>query len=105
MFLLKKYTIKGESMSPTINPGNIVFASSLPYFFSKPKVNDLVTAYDPRDGRILVKRITKIDNNEYFVAGDNKTKSADSRIFGKLKRRDIIGKVIQVIRNNNIIKK
>ena len=92
-------------MSPTINPGNIVFASPLPYFLSKPKVNDLVIVFDPRDGRILVKRITKIDKNEYFVAGDNKTKSVDSRTFGSLKRRDIIGKVIQVIRSNNILKK
>ena len=92
-------------MSPTINPGNIVLASSLPYFFSKPKVKDLVIVFDPRDGRILGQRITKIDKNENFVSGYNKTKSAAIRIFGNLKRRDIIGKVIQVIRNNNIIKK
>ena len=37
--------------------------------------------------------VTKLGENEYFVMGDNRKKSADSRVFGNFKREDIVGKV------------
>jgi signal peptidase I len=36
----------------------------------------------------------QLDRNEYFVLGDNFDKSYDSRIFGKIQKDIIIGKVI-----------
>jgi signal peptidase I len=36
----------------------------------------------------------QLDRNEYFVLGDNFDKSYDSRIFGKIQKNIIIGKVI-----------
>lgn len=42
-----------------------------------------------RDGRSL-----KIEDNEYFVLGDNRQKSADSRTFGPVKKERIVGRVI-----------
>jgi signal peptidase I len=36
-----------------------------------------------------------IGNNEFFVMGDNRNNSADSRTFGAVPRRNIIGKVIE----------
>jgi len=35
----------------------------------------------------------KLGNDEYFVMGDNRSNSKDSRVFGSLKRDLIIGKV------------
>jgi type IV secretory pathway protease TraF len=43
-----------------------------------------------------VKRITKIDNKMFFISGDNLNESTDSRHFGMIKRRDILGKVIYI---------
>ena len=36
----------------------------------------------------------QLDRNEYFVLGDNFDKSYDSRIFGKIQKNIIIGKII-----------
>ena len=77
-------------MSPTLEPEDIVLVNR----FSTPKLGDIVAAKDPRDGKILIKRVSKIKNNKYFVTGDNKKKSTDSRTFGWIKKKDIIGKVI-----------
>lgn len=45
-------------------------------------------------GKEMIKRIQKIRGNEYFVVGDNKKESTDSRNFGWIKKDQIIGKVI-----------
>ncbi|MCX7871609.1 MAG: signal peptidase I, partial [bacterium] len=46
-------------------------------------------------------------NDYYFFVGDNFTKSFDSRNFGPIPRKDIIGKIVLVfwsINNENIVK-
>ena len=41
-----------------------------------------------------LKRLWELGANEYIVMGDNRRRSTDSRSFGPLPRRNIIGKVI-----------
>lgn len=81
-------------MVPAIEEDDRVLLNRLSYLFTSPQVNDIVAFRDPRDGKVLIKRITKIEGKRYFVQGDNKNSSTDSRIFGMIDRRDIIGKVI-----------
>jgi nickel-type superoxide dismutase maturation protease len=89
-----KYKISGTSMTPTIAASEYVLVNRLAYLFGNPKINDIIALRDPRDGKILTKRITKKLEDKYFVEGDNKTFSTDSRVFGWIKKRDIIGKAI-----------
>ena len=49
---------------------------------------------DGDNNKYLVKRITKVDGEKYFVSGDNKNDSLDSREFGWISKGDILGKVI-----------
>jgi len=83
-------------MEPFIKNGQTVLASSIPYFFSKPKIGDIVAF--KKTEKVFIKRITKIDpsadGEKYFVGGDNKKDSMDSRRFGWILKKDIIGKVI-----------
>ncbi len=62
------------------------------------KKNDIVILIHPETKRLLLKRIKRIrtyDRKEYFVLGDNEHESTDSRDFGWVEKKDIIGKVLQ----------
>lgn len=92
MLLLSRFIISGHSMEPFIKNGQTVLVSSIPYFFSKPKTGDIVAF--KKEQKVFIKRITKTDGERYFVSGDNKKDSLDSRRFGWVSKRDIVGKVI-----------
>ncbi len=61
-------------------------------WFLRLKKGDLVAF--KKQGKDMIKRIQKIHGQEYFVIGDNKTESTDSRNFGSISKDQIIGKVI-----------
>jgi len=65
-------------------------------WFYKPKVGDIVVI--GKNGKDMVKRIQKIHDRKYFVGGDNKRESTDSRSFGPIDKSEIIGKVVFVVR-------
>lgn len=136
------FTVKGDSMSPTINNGDYVVINRLAYAFSEPKRGDIVVVR-PRDSmmkilkrviglpgervvfdrnKIIVKKdrndegkilqeiyltgdTTKynsesfydvIDPYEYFVLGDNRDVSIDSRRLGPIDKWSVKGKVVYV---------
>src|ERR1035437_1928516 len=93
-----RYSIIGNSMLTAFRSGDQVLVNRFSYIFAVAKVGDIVAVRDPRDRKVLIKRITKIENGKYSVEGDNKHQSTDSRKFGMLKKTDIIGKVIFVKR-------
>ena len=97
MVFLRKFIVSGNSMSPTLKSGKTILASSLPYLFTNPKKGDVIICKDPRNGRILIKRIAKAGKNSYFAYGDNQYESTDSRQFGPISRRAIVGKVIYTL--------
>jgi len=94
MLLLARFKIIGHSMEPQIEDGQSVLVSSISYLFKTPKINDIVAFKDIRNTQVLIKRITKIKNGKYFVLGDNKRDSLDSRKLGFISKDKIIGEVI-----------
>ncbi len=91
MIPLFKFKIEGSSMSPTFESGDVVLVNRLSYLFGKPKIGDLVVL---RKNKYIIKRISKIKENQFFVIGDNERESTDSRSFGWIKKKEIIGKVM-----------
>ena len=89
-----RYVVEGESMAPSVSPGERVFISRAAYWFSKPRAGDLVLLRDPREPkRLLIKRIDEAHGNSFEVVGDNVDASTDSRTFGPVPRGLILGKV------------
>lgn len=79
-------------MTPTYSEGDNVIVSSLPLLFAKPKKRDVVVF--EKFNRFYIKRIDKMEKGKYFLVGDNKSDSFDSRRFGSVKRDQIKAKVI-----------
>jgi signal peptidase I len=53
----------------------------------------------PQVGATPIKRM-KIPANDYFVMGDNRTDSCDSRTFGPIPASSVIGKVVAIVWRN-----
>lgn len=80
-------------MEPTYGFGDIILINRLSYLFHKPKAGDVIALKNPKNKKHIIKRIQKIQNGKYFVVGDNKKESTDSREFGLISKNEIIGKV------------
>lgn len=83
-------------MEPQIKNGSTVLVSNIFYIFKNPKVNDII-AFKNAAGKVLIKRITKKENGSFFIEGDNKKDSSDSKNFGMISKDKILGKVIYTL--------
>lgn len=106
VFVVEGFFVNGDSMAPTILSGDYVFVNKLAYIFGEPERGDIVVARS-RGGERLLKRVmglpyewfdvdgktTNVDPKEYFLVGDNREVSIDSRELGAIDDWDIAGRV------------
>jgi len=74
-------------MSPTLHSSQVVLG-----WYKKPAVGDIVLARQA--GREVVKRVEAIKSGKVYLVGDNRTESHDSRHYGSVEFRDIIGSIM-----------
>jgi len=77
--------------------GNSIFINGAPYkadYTYKP-----VTHPDDLEFRYGYLEDFKIPKDEYFVLGDNRDESEDSRYWGTVKRQNILGRFVKVLYN------
>lgn len=88
--------IAGDSMTPTLKPGDCVFVNKLP---RETVQGDIVMIVSPE--KRLVKRVTDVRKTEeismFWVEGDNKENSVDSRNFGEVNSHLIQGKAVAIV--------
>ena len=92
-FPLARFRVEDISMIPTLRAGDYVIVNKLSYLFKKPSRGDIIVFRHPENGRFLIKRIAEVEDSEYFVLGDNKEFSTDSRHFGAINKNLVVGKV------------
>ncbi len=83
-------------MFPLLKTGDEVLVNARAYRKKRPAIGDIVLALHPKRPEFpMIKRITAVlDNDHYFLRGDNAKQSTDSRDFGAVTGKQIIGNVI-----------
>jgi nickel-type superoxide dismutase maturation protease len=86
----RRVAVEGRSMEPTLAPGDRLLVTRATHLHA----GDVVAARDPRDHhRVVVKRVSAVLDDEVVLRGDNPRASTDSRIFGAVPRRAVVGRV------------
>ena len=91
--MFRRFKVSGDSMLPTLKNGQQIIAEKISCRFLNPKIGDIIILKNSSNIN-LVKRITKKDGGNYFIEGDNKEKSTDSKNFGPIQKNDILAKII-----------
>lgn len=78
-------------MTPTLHPGDIVVGWRV-----EPRVGAVVIARHAE--REIIKRVKQADDKGYYLVGDNRQESTDSRHYGKMKRSAILGTIMITVK-------
>ena len=83
-------------MTPSHSDGDLVLVDVDAYLDALPRPGDVVLAKHPFKGGLhIVKRVSRVtEEGRFFLLGDNRLESSDSRGFGALRLAQIVGKII-----------
>ncbi len=90
---IKIFKVAERSMHPAIEEGSYILVNCAD---KKVRSGDVVVLKSPENHLVLVKRVKTVKGGKIFVEGDNKKESRDSRKFGYVELKQVIGKVIFV---------
>jgi signal peptidase I len=113
----KTVVVNGDSMQPTLRPGQRVLVSKAYWLIGQIRRKDIVVVQDDKPDGYFIKRVYRLPgevvdypnipsthtlaSGDYvvpdgyvYVLGDNRAASEDSRTFGPIPYSKIIGKVV-----------
>jgi signal peptidase I len=108
-WVLTIFRVNGHSMDPTLQNRQLLLVDLLSLRYSPPKENEIVIVNYAGDSSFrFVKRVIAtpgdtveyngqnivLGDDQYFIEGDNRDHSTDSRTYGPIKKSQIIGRVL-----------
>jgi nickel-type superoxide dismutase maturation protease len=88
---LRRFRVQDTSMQPTLQPGDRILIAT----WLTPRVGDIAVVRDPEwPSTYAVKRVVARTREGLEVRGDNVNVSRDSRHFGAVPSRLIVGRVV-----------
>jgi nickel-type superoxide dismutase maturation protease len=85
---LRLYRVVGPSMLPTYQPDQVLVG----WCWTAPRPGQVIVAW--QDGRVVVKRLERLEPAGLWLVGDNAAASTDSRRWGLVPRRQFEGIII-----------
>ena len=90
----RRFHVSGNSMNPVLRNGDWVFVRKGDPDPSDLKVGDILVARHPYiENSFVVKRLSRVTENGFFLLGDNPKESTDSRTLGAFPLSIVVGKV------------
>lgn len=91
----RRFQVTGNSMVPLLYAGDVVFVDPYAYQARLPLPGEVVVARHPtQKGLKLIKRVQMASTSDgCFLMSDNQKEGTDSRVFGPVPLRQIIGRV------------
>lgn len=89
VFVVDSFIVKGDSMAPTIQNGDYVFANKLSYINKEPKRGDVVVGHFRGLEEVMaIKRVVGLPGEWVFVEGGQvkvaKSKEAERQVIGQI---------------------
>ena len=80
-------------MQPTLAPGDFVLVELKAYEDSAPQRGEVVIARHPYQNRLIIKRVADVNTDGILLQGDNGEESTDGRVYGRVQKATIMGRV------------
>jgi len=108
-YVITGFRVDGHSMQPTLQNGQFLVVDLAAYWFHVPEKGDVVIVQYAGDQSVhFVKRVMGVPGDtvtynglevvlqpkQYFVEGDNRDFSTDSRVYGPINQSQILGHVV-----------
>ena len=84
-----RVVVSGDSMRPAFQPGDRLLVGPA----GRVRAGHVVAVPDPRDGRLVIKRVRAVVGAAADVRGDREAASTDSRTYGPVPIATIAGRV------------
>lgn len=86
-----RFVVEGDSMLPLLRPGDVVKVQKT----GAVKPGDIVVARHPiQTDLIIIKRVEAVQGGKITLKGLNPGASSDSRAFGPVRKKHLIGRVM-----------